>query len=338
MPKISTFTVVPKLPPALEPLMAIANNLWWCWDHDAIELFYRIDRRLWEQVGQNPVSLLGEATQSRLEELAQDEGYLAQLSRTWQRYQEYLKANPWRDRHPNEPEGLCVAYFSAEFGLHESVSIYSGGLGLLAGDHLKSASDLGLPLVGVGMFYREGYHRQYLNADGWQHERYPRNDVHKMPLSMVRDAKGAPLVIDLTFPDRVVKVRIWRCDVGRISLYLLDTDFDANDPDDREITGQLYGGDRDTRIRQEIVLGMGGVRALHAMNIHPTVYHMNEGHAAFMALERIRDLIRGEGLTFTHAIESVKTASVFTTHTPVSAGNDMFAPEMIQHYFRKYCD
>lgn len=338
MPRVSTFTVVPKLPPALEPLLSIAHNLWWCWDHEAIELFYRIDRGLWEAAGQNPVSLLGDVSQVRLEELARDEGYLAQLSRVWQRLQTYLKATPWRDKHPDAPQDFNVAYLSAEFGLHESVCIYSGGLGLLAGDHLKSSSDLGLPLVGVGMFYREGYHRQYLNADGWQQERYPRNDVYKLPLKLVRDKKGAPLTIELPFPDRAVKVRVWRCDVGRTPLFLLDTDFDANDPDDREITGQLYGGDRDTRIRQEIVLGMGAVRALHAMDIHPTVYHMNEGHSAFMTLERIKDLMRGEGLTFDHAVEAVKTASVFTTHTPVSAGNDMFAPEMVAHYFRKYCD
>lgn len=338
MPKVSTFTVVPKLPPALEPLMTLANNLWWCWDHEAIELFYRADRNLWDSTGQNPVSLLGQVTQDRLEELAQDEGYLAQLSRVFQRFEEYMKATPWRDKHPDTPADFNVAYLSAEFGLHESVCVYSGGLGLLAGDHLKSASDLALPLAGVGMLYREGYHRQYLNADGWQQERYPRNDVYQMPLKLVRDASGAPRIVTLPFPEREVKLRIWRCDVGRTPLFLLDTDFDANDPDDREITGQLYGGDRDTRIRQEIVLGMGGVRALHAMGIHPTVYHMNEGHAAFMVLERIKDLIHNEGLSFDHAAEAVKTASVFTTHTPVSAGNDMFAPEMISHYFKKFCD
>ncbi|MBM3290404.1 MAG: glycosyltransferase family 1 protein, partial [Candidatus Hydrogenedentes bacterium] len=249
MPKVSTFTVVPKLPPALEPLLAIANNVWWCWDHEAIELFYRIDRALWDSTGQNPVSLLGEVTQARLEELAREEGYLVQLSRVWQRFQEYLKAKPWWDKHPDAPKDFRVAYLSAEFGLHESICVYSGGLGLLAGDHLKSSSDLGLPLVGVGLFYREGYHRQYLNADGWQQERYPRNDVYKMPLALVRDKNGAPLTVELPFPDRAVKVRVWRCDVGRTPLFLLDTDFDANDPDDREITGQLYGGDRDTRIR-----------------------------------------------------------------------------------------
>lgn len=336
--KVSTFTVVPKLPPALEPLLALAYNLWWCWDHESIELFYRIDRKLWDQCGQNPVMLLGEVTQSRLEELADDEGYLAQLNRVWQRFQEYLRATPWKDKHPDAPKDFCVAYLSAEFGLHESVSIYSGGLGLLAGDHLKSSSDLGLPLVGVGMFYREGYHRQYLNADGWQQERYPRNDVHKLPLKLVRDKSGSPLVVELPLPDGPVKIRVWRCDVGRVPLFLLDTDFEANDPDDREITGQLYGGDRDTRIRQEIVLGMGAVKALHAMDIHPTIYHMNEGHAAFMTLQRIRELMRNEGLSLEHAAESVKTASVFTTHTPVSAGNDMFAPEMMAHYFGGYCE
>ncbi|GMU93274.1 MAG: alpha-1,4 glucan phosphorylase [Candidatus Hydrogenedentota bacterium] len=336
MPKVIHYTVVPRLPTPLEPLLEIAYNVWWCWDHEAIELFYRIDRKLWDQSGQNPVVVLGEVSQGRLAELSKDEGYLAQLARVRERLRDYLAATPWKERNPDSPEGFSVAYLSAEFGLHESISIYSGGLGLLAGDHLKSASDLGLPLVGVGLFYREGYHRQYLNADGWQQERYPHNDVYKLPLRPVRDGKGAPLLIDLDLPDRKLKIRIWKCEVGRVPLYLLDTDFDANDPDDREITGQLYGGDRDTRIRQEIVLGMGGVKALHAMDIHPTIYHMNEGHSAFMTLQRIVELMQREGLSYDQAVEAVKAASVFTTHTPVPAGNDMFTPEMIGHYFSKY--
>ncbi len=338
MPKVCTFTVVPKIPARLERLRDIANNVWWCWDPEAVELFYRIDRELWERTVQNPVSTLGDATQARLEELAHDEGYLTQLDRVAARLDAYLASNPWYERNPDSPEGFNVAYLSAEFGLHESISIYSGGLGLLAGDHLKSASDLGLPLVGVGMLYREGYHRQYLNADGWQQERYPHNDVYKMPVHLVRTAEGTPLLVDVDYPERVVKTRIWLCDVGRVPLYLLDTDFDGNDPDDREITARLYGGDRDMRIRQEILLGIGGVKVLHALDVFPTVYHMNEGHSAFMTLQRIKELMLQEGLTFEQAVEAVKSASVFTTHTPVSAGNDMFSPEMMEHYFRKYCE
>jgi len=338
MAKVSTYTVVPKIPPRLERLRDIANNVWWCWDHEAIELFYRIDRELWDRSLENPVWTLGEATQARLEELEHDEGYLTQLDRVAARLDEYLSNDPWKERNPHSPEGFNVAYLSAEFGLHESISIYSGGLGLLSGDHLKSASDLGLPLVGVGMLYREGYHRQYLNADGWQQERYPHNDVYKMPVTLVRDKSGSPLLIDVEFPERLVKTQVWQCNVGRVPLYLLDTDFDGNDPDDREITARLYGGDRDMRIRQEILLGIGAVKMLHAIDVYPTVYHMNEGHAAFMTLQRTKELIVQEGLTFDQAVDAVKAASVFTTHTPVSAGNDMFSPEMIEHYFRGYCE
>ncbi len=339
MAKVCTFTVVPKLPPKLERLRALAHNLWWCLDPEGIDIFFRIDRNLWEQTNQNPVSVLGQVSQHRFEELAKDDGFLAQLDRVYARLEEYMgNGKTWHEKNPSAPEGFGVAYLSAEFGLHESVSVYSGGLGLLAGDHLKSASDLGLPLVAVGLLYREGYHRQYLNADGWQQERYPRNDVFKMPVAPVKDSSGKTLLVDVDAADRVVKVRSWKCQVGRVPLYLLDTDFDANDPDDREITARLYGGDFDMRIRQELVLGIGAVKTLHALGIHPTVYHMNEGHAAFMSLQRIKDLIQQEKLTFEHALEAVKAASVFTTHTPVPAGNDMFSPENIAHYFRKYVE
>ncbi|MDX9976227.1 MAG: alpha-glucan family phosphorylase, partial [FCB group bacterium] len=235
-------------------------------------------------------------------------------------------------------EGFKVAYVSAEFGVHESISIYSGGLGVLAGDFLKSASDLGIPLAGVGLLYREGYHRQYLNADGWQQEQYPRNDFYNMALTQMRDTSGKQLTIEVAYPERNVKARIWKCQVGRVPLYLLDTDFEENDQDDREITARLYGGDRDMRIRQEMLLGMGSVKALHALDIHPTVYHMNEGHAAFLTIQRVRDLVVDEGLTVDHAMEVVKAASAFTTHTPVPAGNDMFPPDSIYHYLGRYAE
>lgn len=337
MAKVSTFTVVPKLPPRIAKLREVAFNMAWCWDPEAVELFYRIDQDLWAQVMQNPVALLGKVPQSRLEELAEDVGFTAHVDRVAERLEAYVADNPWPEKNPESPENLQVAYFSAEFGIHESVSIYSGGLGVLAGDHLKSASDLGLPLVAVGMLYGEGYHRQSINADGWQQEHYPRNDFYNMPLELVLDDKGRPLTVDVDLPGRKAHLRVWKLLVGRVSLFLLDSDFDANDQDDREITSRLYGGDRDMRIRQEIVLGMGGVKALHRMGIYPTVYHMNEGHSAFMVLQRVSDLMLEEKLPWDEAVEAVKSASVFTTHTPVPAGNDMFLPEMIERYFTDFC-
>lgn len=339
MPKrlTATYTVVPKLPPRLQKLMDIANNVWWCWCPQAIELFFRIDRDLWVTCNQNPRQILGLVSQERLEQLAEDSSFLNHIDDVAWRLDQYMTSSTWWERHPEAPEGFGVAYLSAEFGLHESISIYSGGLGLLAGDHLKSASDLGLPLVGIGLLYREGYFRQYLNADGWQQERNPENDFYDMPLHLIRDADGNELLVEVDYPERVVKARIWRCDVGRVPLFLLDCDFDANNVDDREITARLYQGDRDMRIRQEIMLGIGGIHALRAMKIKPTTYHMNEGHSAFMALQRIRELVEREKLSFWEAAEAVKAGSVFTTHTPVPAGNDMFAPDMIARYFSKYC-
>ncbi len=337
MPHVATYTVVPKLPPRLDALLSIANNLWWCWDPEAIELFIRVDRELWIDCNQNPRQLLGQVSQTRLDALARDDSFLAHLDRVADRLNKYMHSNTWAEKNPNAPEGFGVAYLSLEFGLHESISIYSGGLGLLAGDHLKSASDLGMPLVGVGLLYREGYFTQYLNADGWQQERFPQNDFYNMEIERELDASGRQMTIEIEYPERVVKARIWRCQVGRVPLYLLDCDFDANHEDDRELTARLYQGDRDMRIRQEIMLGMGAVKTMRALGLKPTVYHMNEGHAAFMTLQRIHDLVQKEGLTFRQAAEAVKTGSVFTTHTPVPAGNDMFAPEMIAHYFSKYC-
>ncbi len=336
MPKIKKFTVIAKLPPELEPLRELAYNLWWSWDPEAIDLFFRIERDRWINVKQNPVRLLGEVSQDRLNELAKDDGYLAHLERVYTRFKAYLDANNWHEKNPDAPKEFQAAYLSAEFGLHESLALYSGGLGVLAGDHLKAASDLGLPLVGVGLMYREGYLQQYLNADGWQQERYPQNDFYNMPVTLLRDDTGKNVIIEVEYPDRPVKARVWRVNVGRVPLYLLDCDFDENDPDDREITARLYGGDNDMRVRQEILLGMGGVTMLRKLDIHPTAWHMNEGHSAFMTLQRIQNLVHGEGLTLEHAIESVKAASVFTTHTPVPAGNDMFLPELMDHYFSKY--
>ena len=338
MIRVTKFTVVPKLPGRLERLADIANNLWWCWEPEAVELFFRMDRDLWLATDQNPRRMLGELSQERLEELSQSGSFLAQLDRVWSRLEEYMKGGAdWRKRHPEAPKDLLVAYFSAEFGLQESVCIYSGGLGILAGDHLKAASDLGMPMVGVGLLYREGYFRQYLNADGWQQELYPRNDFHNMAISQVRGEDGHPLVVEVPYPGRVVRAYVWKCQVGRVPLYLLDCDHEENSQADRAITGQLYGGDRETRIKQEIMLGMGGVTALRLVGLHPTVFHINEGHAAFMTFQRIRDLMTRDGITFNQACEVVKVSSLFTTHTPVPAGNDMFDPSLVASYFNDYC-
>ena len=337
MPRVTKYTVVPRLPERIGRLLDIADNIWWCWDPEAIDLFFRIDRDLWVETHENPRRLLGEVSQLRLEELAKSDSFLAHLDRVWQRLQDYMASNTWLERNPQAPKEICIAYMSAEFGLHECISIYSGGLGVLAGDHLKAASDLGLPLAGIGLLYREGYFRQYCNADGWQQENYPRNDFCNMPITLVRDESGEPLVIEVEYPGHMVKAYVWKCQVGRVPLYLLDSDHEDNSRVDRAITGQLYGGDRETRIRQEIMLGMGGVIALHKLGLRPTTYHMNEGHSAFMTLQRVRDLVTQEGISFHHALETVKAGSFFTTHTPVPAGNDMFDPGMIDNYFRTFC-
>lgn len=337
MAQVIKFTVAPRLPERMAALLEVANNMWWCWDHDAIELFMRVDRDLWVSTNQNPRRLLGEISQLRLEELANDESFLAHLQRVRAKLQRYLDDNSWAARNPEADPSMLVAYMSAEFGVHESVKVYSGGLGVLAGDHLKAASDLGVPLVGIGLLYREGYFSQYLNSDGFQQETYPRNDFYNMPLTHALDSKGVPVVVDVEFPGRNVKANVWICQIGRVPLYLLDTDHDGNSPEDRTITAKLYGGDHDTRVRQEIMLGMGGVMAMNALGLKPTIYHMNEGHAAFMALQRIKELVLHQQLTFDQAIETVKAGSVFTTHTPVPAGNDMFDAGLINNYFKKYC-
>jgi len=299
-------------------------------------LFRRIDPDRFEQLDHSPIRLLTTTSQQRFEELADDEGFLAHLERVREAFHTYLLAPTWfAEHHPNEKE-LRIAYFSAEFGIHESVPVYSGGLGVLAGDHLKSASDLGLPLMGVSLMYREGYFRQYLNVDGWQQERYPENDFFNLPLISETNQDGSPLAISVTLPGREVYARVWRIQVGRVPVYLLDCNIAKNSAEDRNITAQLYGGDIQTRIQQEIVLGIGGLRALRAVGKEPTICHMNEGHSAFTALERARVLIAEKNFDFGTAIEAVKAGTVFTTHTPVPAGNDAFSPHMIDQYFGDY--
>jgi starch phosphorylase len=338
MKPIRTFAVIPSLPPALGALRELALNLRWSWNHDTIELFRRLDSDLWEATGHNPFRMLGTIDQSLLEAAAQDEAFLAHLDHNVRDLESYLSCEGcWYRRTHGLVEKPQFAYFSAEFGVTECLSIFAGGLGVLAGDHLKSASDLGLPLVGVGLLYQEGYFRQYLNEAGWQQEAYEDNDFHNLPLQLERRPDGTPIVTTVQFPDREVHAQVWRAQVGRIALYLLDTNIAANTrQDDRDITDQLYGGDVETRLKQEIILGIGGYRALAALDITPNVFHMNEGHSAFLSLERVRDLMRAHGLTFAEAREAASAALVFSTHTPVPAGHDYFPPELIDRYLGAY--
>jgi glycogen phosphorylase len=333
---IRTFTVLPHLPERLQPLQKLAYNMWWCWNHEAVSLFRRIDDDRFEAVENSPVKLLGEIDQRRLEELLEDDGFLAHMDRIEESLNNYMTSTTWFQETYGETNPCRIAYFSAEFGIHESIPIYSGGLGVLAGDHLKAASDLGVTLAGVSLMYREGYFRQYLNVDGWQQERYPENDFFNLPLIPETKSDGSPLLISVPFPGREVWARIWRIQVGRVPLYLLDTNIARNTPEDRNITAQLYGGDQDMRIRQEMVLGIGGIRALRALGKEPTVCHMNEGHSAFCGLERIRTLMEEQGLDFYSAREAVTAGTCFTTHTPVPAGNDAFPPQLMEHYFSGY--
>ncbi|NLG26296.1 MAG: glycosyltransferase family 1 protein, partial [Chloroflexi bacterium] len=330
------FTVVPSLPPKLAPLHELAYNLWWSWNLEAAELFRRLDDALWESSGHNPVLILGRISQDRLMAAANDDGFMAQLARVYQSFTNYVNTrDTWYVKSGGTPN-MSVAYFSAEFGITECLPIYSGGMGILSGDHLKSASDLGIPLVGVGLLYQEGYFRQYLNADGWQQESYPINDFYSLPLQRVMDAEGQPLRIQVEYPGRLVTAQIWRAQVGRVPLYLLDTNLAENRPEDRDITDQLYGGDLDMRIRQEIMLGIGGIRALTALGIRPTVCHMNEGHSAFLGLERIRAAMQERKLSFAEARQLTMAGNVFTTHTPVPAGIDLFPQHLMDYYFAEY--
>lgn len=338
MQPIRTFNVSPSLPQRLEPLRKLAYNLHWDWNVDTKDLFRRLNPDLWESSRHNPVLMLGTISQDRLLEVVEDEGFLAQMDRAARQLEDYLQERTWYQKQRSQKPKECYAYFSAEFGLVDCLPIYSGGLGVLAGDHLKSASDLGLPLVGVGLLYQQGYFAQYLNADGWQQERYPINDFYNMPLHLERNSDGSELRIEVNYPGRKVYARVWRVQVGTVPLYMLDTNIEPNQAYDHDITDQLYGGDIDMRIHQEIMLGIGGVQMLKALGYNVTAYHMNEGHAAFSALERIRLLIEEEGLNYTQAKQVVASSNIFTTHTPVPAGIDLFAPDKILYYLGYYAD
>ena len=330
-----TFTVLPSIPDRLKALTKLAYNLWWCWHADAVALFRRIDPALFTKLDHSPIRLGYAIEQPRLKELTTDESFLAHLDRVSADFDSYMNAQTWFQQNHAEAADLKIAYFSMEFGMHESVPVYSGGLGVLAGDHLKSASDLGLPLTGVSLMYREGYFRQYLNAEGWQQERYPENDFFNLPI-IPEEKDGQPILVSVDLPGRELFLKIWRIQVGRVPLYLLDANIQENRDEDRKITSQLYGGDTNLRIQQEIVLGIGGVRALTALGIVPTVCHMNEGHAAFGSLERIRMLMTTQKIDFATAAEAVKAGTAFTTHTPVPAGNDVFQTSQIEYFLGGY--
>jgi len=333
MPAIRKFVVSPSLPEPLQPLLDIARNIWWSWNVEAITLLRRVDPDLWDEHGGNPIAVLGALPAKRIHELERDSAFLSHLERVRTDLERYLAMPSWFTAEHSELETRRIAYFSFEFGLHESLPLYSGGLGILAGDHLKSASDLGLPLVGVGLAYQRGYFHQYLNHDGWQMEQYPENDFYNMSMGLERDAEGRPVTFTVHYPGRAVIVRIWRILVGRNPLFLLDTNLPENTAEDRELTNKLYSGDEDMRIRQEILLGIGGLRALITLGLEPDICHLNEGHSAFLALERI-NLLMKDGLDYDTAFEVVRATNVFTTHTPVPAGNDRFSPELVGRYLK----
>ncbi|MCS6985247.1 MAG: alpha-glucan family phosphorylase [Leptospiraceae bacterium] len=331
-----TFQITPYIPEKLKPLAEIARNYWWCWNYEAIELFQSIDIDRWHRFNHNPIKLLAELEPERLEELAHDDNFLIKMQTVYIDLQDYLSAKTYYKKITGGKDQNLIAYFSAEFGIHESLPNYSGGLGVLAGDHLKSASDLGLPLVGVGLLYHRGYFSQYLNEDGWQQEDYPILDFFELPVELVKDEKQDPLIVDVDFPGRKVYCQIWQVRVGRIKLYLLDTNIELNSHEDRHITDILYGGDTEHRIQQELVLGIGGIRALKKMGLHPTTVHLNEGHSAFCVLERIRAFVQEDGLSFEEALNLVRASTVFTTHTPVPAGNEVFPDSLISKYLEPY--
>ena len=328
---VKEFLVRPALPPAISRMSDLAYNLLWTWDHNIRSLFRRLEPALWKNCGHNPVLMLGRVPQATLERAAADPRFLAAYRRACERFSTYVERS-------ESAEGRLIAYFSMEYGMVECMPIYGGGLGVLSGDHLKAASDGGIPLVAVGLLYQKGYLQQSLNPDGWQQERNPVNDFYTLPVRPVRDDQGQDVMVQVKLPTGTVFIKVWCINVGRVKLYLLDTNIPENDhPEHREITAQLYGGDIITRIRQEIVLGIGGLRALHRLGLKPTVWHMNEGHSAFLAIERMRLLIEEQGLGFDEAFEACRSDSVFTTHTSVPAGIDLFDPGLLYEFFGEYC-
>ncbi len=330
-------TVNPQLPKRVGELLDIANNLWWSWNSEFLRLFKEIDSDLWETVGKNPVKFLKLVSQDKLEDIAKDEEFLAKYDEVVNHFNSYMQTKEtWFSKnYPNNANDL-IAYFSAEYGIDEIIPIYSGGLGILSGDHLKSASDLGLPFVAVGLLYKNGYFNQKIDGYGTQKTEYTNIDLDNLPILPVKDENGEDLIIDVDFPDRKLYLKIWKIVVGRISLYLMDSDIDKNIAEDRVVTLRLYGGDQEMRIRQEIVLGMAGIKLLKRLGLNPSVYHMNEGHSAFLTLEVIKDAMEEKQVSFEVAKSMCSAKTVFTTHTPVPAGNDIFPIELMDKYFSNF--
>jgi glycogen phosphorylase len=319
--------------PSQERLWSVARNLWWSWDDDSMSLFRDLNPVRWRDLNHNPISLLAETPLSVIEHRARELVLHSRINYAYRRHQEYLQADrTWGATHAGVLRPRPVAYFSAEFGLHESIPIYSGGLGVLAGDHIKSASDLGIPLIGIGLFYGQGYFRQWLDRDGWQHEEYLQTDINHLPMEPAIGTNGEPVRVQIETRSSIIHAKAWRVKVGRCDLLLLDSDVERNIAEDRELTSQLYGGDGRVRIRQELLLGVGGFRALRAMGITPGVLHLNEGHSGFAVLEAIRNRMEDEGLTFDKALPRVSREVVFTTHTPVPAGHDRFNSVLIEEH------
>ncbi len=320
-------------------LSELAHNLWWVWHPEAQTLYREVDPELWDRVNHNPVKFLRQVSQRKLDQAASDPGYLARYAAVMAAFDAYMQPGPrhtWYAREHGDLQARTIAYFSAEFGLHESLPIYSGGLGILAGDHCKTASDLGLPFVGVGFLYPQGYFQQRIDADGRQQATYEKLDFAEVPATPALGADGEQVVIHVELPGRRVYAKVWRIQVGRAPIFLLDTDVEQNAAGDRELSARLYGGDQQMRISQEVMLGIGGVRALRALGVQPAVWHMNEGHAAFLQLERIRELVRDQGLSVDAALWAVRSDALFTTHTPVPAGNDSFSYDLMDRYFSTY--
>src|ERR1700678_7909 len=319
--------------PVQERLWALARNLWWSWDHDSGSLFLDLDPVRWNQLNHNPMALLAEFPLAKLEGRAAELVLHSRINYASRRLREYLESDKtWGTRHAGVLRPRPVAYFSAEFGVHESLPVYSGGLGVLAGDHIKSASDLDIPLVGVGLFYGQGYFRQWLDRTGWQHEEYLKTDVNHLPMQAAIGRNGRPIVVQIDTRHGAICAKVWRVAVGRCDLLLLDSDVEGNAPEDREMTSRLYGGDARVRVHQELLLGVGGLRALKALGITPGVLHLNEGHSGFAVLEAIRQRMEDEGIGFDKAVPRVAREVVFTTHTPVPAGHDRFDSDLIEEH------
>ena len=331
-------TVNPQLPKNINRLQEIANNLWWSWNTEFLRLFKRIDNDLWETVDKNPVKFLKRVSQERIEMASKDEKFLKEYSKVVKNFDDYMSSkDTWfNKKYPNSRNDL-IAYFSAEYGLDQTIPIYSGGLGILSGDHLKSASDLGIPLIGIGLLYKNGYFNQKIEGyGGMQVSEYTDIDLENLPITPVKNEKGEELIIYVKFPKRRLYLKVWQINVGRVKLYLLDSDIDNNNPEDRDVTLRLYGGDQEMRIRQEIVLGMSGVELLKVLGLNPTIYHMNEGHSAFLTLELMKNIIEEKQVSFDVAKDITSAKTVFTTHTPVPAGNDIFPIELVEKYFKNF--